>query len=175
MRWFTSDLHLGDPWTARMRYCKDDVAKQDGWLAARWDTKIAASDEVWVLGDVCRHPDGLDYVAAWLHQRPGTKHLVMGNWDHALSSDPWHWLDVGFSTVYSDVAHIELDAGCHAALCHYPDRPYPQGLVLLHGHTHRRKKITDRGIVHVGWEAWRRYVPEPDVLDALAESEQVSA
>jgi calcineurin-like phosphoesterase family protein len=42
-RWFTSDLHLGDPYMAKRRYCGDDVAKHDAWLAKRWDARGAAS------------------------------------------------------------------------------------------------------------------------------------
>lgn len=166
-RWFTSDLHLGDPWAAKMRYCGDDVAKHDAWLAQRWDATVAPGDVVWVLGDVANGAP-LAAVTDWVQARPGAKVLVRGNLD-GWSADELH--AVGFDLVFTSVSLHLLD-GSKVFLTH---RPQPNlrlpVAAVLHGHTHKHSKWSQptgaSGHVHVGWEAWRRYVPEQDIVDLI--------
>lgn len=165
MRWFTSDLHLGDPWTTKMRYCKDDIQKHDDWLAARWDAKIAADDEVWLLGDIA--PGRSDeYVDEWLSARPGRKRLVLGNHDATRDFESW---PVGNAELHP---WITLESGIKVAMCHYPKCAHGGQVesIRLHGHTHKRQKSSwEDGIlrIHVGWDAWRRAIPEPDIISLI--------
>lgn len=168
-RWFTSDLHLGDEWIAKRRR-SPSVANHDDWLATRWDSKVAAQDEVWCLGDMV---NGLDpeLFRMWLTDRPGTKHLVMGNWEDEVSTDPAFWLDLGYATVRTDFGVIDLAQVGSVSLQHRP-RAVRDGELLLHGHTHRPVKITAPGVVHIGWDAWRRLIPEEDVIETLQRSRE---
>lgn len=166
-RWFTSDLHLGDPWASKMRWCADDVDKHDAWQASLWDTAVAADDEVWVLGDVAngRSPE---QVQEWLAGRVGVKHLVRGNWDTDLGVEQWR--EVGFDHV-CDGTMIEVGE-VRVWLSHYPTARLPDNgvNVVLHGHTHKRvRSEVVNGVlrVHVGHDAWRRLVAEEDVIVLL--------
>lgn len=171
MRWFISDLHLGDESLLRRRYSKT-VDQMDAHLAARWDAKVGAGDEVWVLGDVARGRTQ-EYLRDWFEARPGTKHLVLGNWD--IGAVETSWEDVGFSTV-SNRANLPLSNGTRVSLSHYPygHRLNVDGdFTLLHGHTHSPKKVR-RGpegqlMIHVGWDAWRRMVPESEIVRLIEE------
>lgn len=166
IRWFSSDLHLGDPWAARRRYCGDDVEKMNNWLASRWDKTIGEDDTVFLLGDVAAGMP-LEQVAEWITARPGRKHLILGNQD--LDEDPNDraWLAAGFDSVAME-ARIMFHQ-TEVTLSHYP--LVDHGGVVFHGHTHSPTKVAmsdlDTILVHVGWEAWRRYVPERDILDAI--------
>lgn len=164
IRWFSSDLHLGDPHMARRRYCGDDVAKHDAWLAARWDAKIAPEDSVWLLGDVVAGMSLEDFTY-WLAARPGRKHLIIGNWDLDLEKDLNVWRATGFESV-SVGKQLTLLDGDLVQLSHYPLEIPGR---VLHGHTHKKAKATRPGVVHVGWDAWRRYVPEYDLINYLKE------
>lgn len=169
-RWFTSDLHLGDPWTTRMRWCGEDTEKHDLTLAKRWDSRVQAQDEVWVLGDVAVNTP-ISRLAEWLKARPGTKHLVLGNHDDWARVGAWKALGFDIVTrthtlVLNNVAPVWLN--------HYPMGAEASDTnLVLHGHTHRREKVTWIGSVmnvQVGWEAWRRPVSEAELI-ALIEKE----
>lgn len=171
-RWFISDLHLGDETLLKRRYSKS-VEQMDSHLAARWDARVGKEDEVFVLGDVARGRTQ-EYLRDWFEARPGTKHLVLGNWDEHW--DPEIWLGLGFCTVASAMFMKVGDEG--VMLSHYPYRhtrnPEQSG-TLVHGHTHQPKKVKrSKGgslMLHVGWDAWRRMVSEDDLV-ALIEKER---
>ncbi len=171
--WFTSDLHIGDPWTTKMRYCQDDVDKHDNWLASRWDATVAPDDTVWLLGDVAVGPTRQRF-SEWLTARPGTKHLILGNHDEGYADYQWLWF--GFTSVQRGKV-LHLGEGVHAHLSHYPTaKDRPRGMTGLHGHTHRRVKATrddDRTpLIHVGWEAWRRLIPQDELIDLISEMKE---
>lgn len=43
-----------------------------------------------------------------------------------------------------------------------------EGLPLLHGHTHSNLvRLNQDNVIHVGWDAWHRLVPLPEVADLL--------
>lgn len=173
--WLTSDLHLGHDFVARLRGF-DDHQDHDTTIARNWDRRVQPGDQVWVLGDVAMN--GWAARLNWFTQRPGTKHLVLGNHDRA---HPLHrsahahlrtYLEV-FETV--QVAAQLRHRGRSLLLSHFPyggegetrteheDR-YTQwrlrdeGGVLLHGHVHDtvrvRRSAADSTMVHVGLDAW---------------------
>ncbi|MEM8924531.1 MAG: hypothetical protein AAGD35_13600 [Actinomycetota bacterium] len=79
-RWFTSDMHFGH---ARINELAGrpfaSVDEMDAAIVANWTDRVAADDEVWILGDVCmgRIVESLPTLAAL----PGIKTLVAGNHD----------------------------------------------------------------------------------------------
>lgn len=158
-RWFTSDLHLGDPWASKMRYCKNDVEKMAFTMALRWDRRITDEDEVFIVGDLARGMPMAE-VSQFLSDRPGRKHVVLGNWDR---EEEILLLPVGAVTPNL----VETFEDFAATLSHYPETDAVDG-VLIHGHTHKRKKWSIRKDgqinIHVGWDAWQRPVHESEIV-----------
>lgn len=159
-QWFTSDLHLGDDWPARMRFGTVNAAYHEAWLGDSWDEVVGLDDDVWVLGDVAVGWN-LEQVKAWLDARPGYKHLVVGNWDEDVTLRDWRERG-GFTTAHHPGILLYLDH-LTVGLSHAP-RPVnnPGALVraTLHGHTHRKAQRAHRDakgrlLIHVGWDAWR--------------------
>lgn len=154
--WLVSDLHLGDPWAARMRYGRDNVAHHEEWMALAWDRTVAPDDDVWVLGDVS--PEwSLEQVKEWLDARPGHKHLVEGNWDEREPLRAWKEHG-GFDTAHFSGITLHHN-GVNLGLIHRPE-PMRGVDMTLHGHTHKKQKVSTgpqgQRLVNVCWEAWRR-------------------
>lgn len=169
--WFTSDLHLGHELVATKRGFIDS-AEHDTAIARRWDRQVQPDDEVWVLGDVAMN--GWRDRMEWVAERPGTKHLVLGNHDraHPLHSRA-HEYARDYLAVFDTVqtaARVNLN-GITVLASHFPytgDREHErftqwrlrdEGKYLVHGHTHLpdRLTITPLGTaqLHVGLDAWR--------------------
>lgn len=166
MRWFTSDLHLGDLWASKLRYCPGDVPKMHEQLASRWDRRVKKDDTIWILGDVLLEDwIEVDAAAEWLAARPGRKHVVLGNHD-----DPAQITRLPVSHIVH-TAHVRL-GGRIVTMNHYPETTARHG-VLLHGHTHqpRKRAVREDGQInlHVGWEAWRRPASEHELAAMIEE------
>ena len=165
MRWFISDLHLGDHRLLKRRYSKN-VDQFDNFLASRWESKVKPDDEVWVLGDVARGRDD-DYVRDWFDMLPGEKHLVIGNWD-----EPHGYWDAFDSACHR--AHILLSDDTRVTMSHYP-YGHPKNPeytnILLHGHTHSPRKVSRSAAgtlqIHVGWDAWRTLASEQRIIELI--------
>jgi calcineurin-like phosphoesterase family protein len=169
-RWFTSDLHLGDPWAAKLRYCKGDFDKMAVTLGQRWDSRIRDDDDVYIVGDVFLKGWSIGQVSEWLAARPGTKHVILGNQDR---EEFIQLLPVAGITHQMDLQF----EGFWATLSHFPEtRAWDD--VLIHGHTHRRMKwhtSGDQVQVHVGWEAWRRPVHESEIEKVVRSAREILA
>lgn len=169
--WYTSDLHIGHRLVSEKRGFA--VEDHDRELARRWDSVVAAADNVWVLGDVSGGGrDAQARALAWVAERPGVKHLVAGNHDgvHPMHPDAYkklaEYLHVFASVQQSAGRRI---AGQTVLLSHLPylnstdeaDRHsrFDQwrlpalGAWLLHGHLHSSTRTRGRSI-HVGLDAW---------------------
>ena len=168
MRWFTADLHLGDLWASKLRYCPGDVPKMHEQLASRWDRRVKKDDTIWILGDIF-FPEWFEeeQAAEWLSARPGRKHVVLGNHDDAATISR---LPVSH---IMHKAYLHLGGEVIATLSHYPETDAGNGL-LLHGHTHRPQKwqVREDGQInlHVGWDAWRRPVSETELVEIWKEA-----
>lgn len=184
--YFTADLHLGHravayarrygDWPAdRSKVSVHDVWWHDSLLAERWDATVASEDTVWVLGDLALSSTGT--ALKWITERPGTKHLILGNHDlgHPMHSDAHKWQKVYFRAFASVQAFakrkITLPDGSRqpVLLSHYPyrgdgarheqDRDTQwrlrnEGLPVLHGHVHTADVITyasPPGVKEVPW------------------------
>lgn len=167
MRWFTSDQHLGGEVVATRWRKFPSVLAHDDTMAATWDSRVAEGDEVWILGDLIGQMSQQE-LGVWLAKRPGSKHLVLGNND--IGRD---WEALPLESVV-DSAQIDWPHD-QVEMSHYPTHECGVSTtVLLHGHTHRKTRFTadpDRPALarlHVGWDAWRRPVAEPELQQLLA-------
>lgn len=137
-RFFTADTHFGDHRTINIqRRPFASVAEMDALLIERWNATVSAGDEVWHLGDVARRAAD---VPALLEQLNGTKHLIRGNNDPAVTLTAASWASV------ADYVELEED-GRKLVLCHYPFRSWngqSRGAINLHGHSHGRLKPMPR-------------------------------
>ena len=199
---FTSDLHIGHRYVAGLRYeafvgrgaLEEDfsprtvsdevVAWHDNLLAQEWDKTVNPSgdrgDQVWVLGDISAGGSKSQMKAlAWLMQRPGTKHLIIGNHDgvHPMHRDSHKWQRRYLGAFDSvQLAARRKMAGKYVLLSHFPYQGSEFGdhteeerftqwrlpdmdLHLLHGHTHTADRRHDKEI-HVGVDAWD-FAPVP--------------
>lgn len=161
-----------------------DVDAHDLSLADYWLSTVKEDDTVFVLGDTGMSK--FDYVLEWFAALPGTKHLIAGNHDpvHPARSDSIRlqrkWLEV-FATI--NPYTTRKIAGQKVLLSHFPYASYGDGTthgepgegrwsewrvdesmgkLLLHGHTHGPEKGHDN-MLHVGWDAWGRFVRHDEV------------
>lgn len=195
--WFTSDLHIGHRLVAGKRgywdedivddegNCAPDPEEHDFTLAQMWDSTVDPTDTVWVLGDISIN--GGQHALDWIHDRPGTKHLVTGNHDpvnpqkRTAQKLQRRWMEY-FETIQP---HARLRYGKqNYLLSHYPYWSYGDGperesardeqwrlpdlgLPLLHGHTHGKERAHDN-MFHVGLDAWDlQLVPQSTIFEWL--------
>jgi calcineurin-like phosphoesterase family protein len=135
--YFTSDTHFGDHRVLNL-YPRPfaSTAAMDAAMAANWNARVGAEDEVWHLGDFARTAKGAAEVFARLN---GRKRLILGN------NDPPGVAELGWESVAA-YAEIEVD-GVKLVLCHYPFRSWNgmhRGALNLHGHSHGRLKPLPR-------------------------------
>lgn len=197
--WYTSDLHIGHNLVSRLRgFWADqpsatenaipDSDAHDAQLAANWDHLVDEDDTVYVLGDISIN--GGQHALDWIEQRPGHKHLIIGNHDpvhpgihhrKAAKLLP-HWLQY-FDTIQPFMVRKLL--GRHVHLSHFPytdwgdgeARPGTRfeqyrlpdlGAPLLHGHTHGTE-VAHGHSYHVGLDAHQlTLVPQNTILEWLA-------
>jgi len=189
-RFFTSDPHIGHKLVAGTRGF-DDPADHDRVLAENWDRVVSPDDVVFVLGDISINPKR-DGAFEWFRNRPGKKHLILGNHDepHPMHSralqaqQDANWRDT-FATMN---AWLRLKMqGRTMLLSHFPYegegsrdiedrnteyRLKDAGFPLLHGHTHDKHTahVSEAGthMLHVGLDAWGlNLVPEATVVEWL--------
>lgn len=172
--WLTSDTHLGHDFVARLRGFEDH-AEHDAHLARKWDKRVREGDEVWVLGDVAMN--GWQQRLDWFTERPGIKHLVLGNHDRAHPSQRnAHLYSDQYRGRFSTVQTAATLRRGKLLLSHFPyggegvtrDEAKPErysqwrlrdeGVPLLHGHVHDTitGRLSQRGtpMLHVGPDAW---------------------
>ncbi len=165
--WFTSDQHFGH--RNIIAYSSRPFANLDEMheaLIARHNAVVAASDDVWHLGDFALD-DRL--VKVFLPRLNGRHFLVAGNHDkcHPCHSR-WRrevdrYVQHGFAAIYTDgtelagfvVNHLPYAASDeNAREGRYPEfRPKDRGRWLLHGHVHELWKVRDR-MINVGVDQW---------------------
>lgn len=172
--WLTSDTHLGHDKVAQIRGFEDH-REHDEHLARRWDKRVCDGDEVWVLGDLAMN--GWADRIAWFTQRPGIKHLVLGNHDraHPMHRNSHKHLRT-FLAVFETVQTSASMRNGRLLLSHFPYdgegvtrdadkhergtqwRLRDEGVPLLHGHVHDaitvRPSLRHTPMLHVGPDAW---------------------
>jgi calcineurin-like phosphoesterase family protein len=147
--WFTADTHFGHGGAlGRFKRPFGSVAEMDAAMIARWNERVAATDDVWHLGDFAYRLTA-ERMGALLRRLNGCKHLVTGNNDSADTLTLTGWASV---QAYGE---LEID-GARLVLCHYPFRTWnamSKGALNLHGHSHGQLKPMTRQ-VDVGVDVW---------------------
>lgn len=133
MRYFTSDLHVGDKTIAQWRGFAS-VEEHDALLLAGL-ALLQADDELWILGDVCK--PNVAAARALREAIPCERvHIVIGNHDTGskfVTCGTYASVDY-----YAQVGKVAVE-GYKFVMSHYPmldwDRAY-HGSYMLHGHIH---------------------------------------
>lgn len=134
MYWFTADLHLGHE--AILRFAERPwrtVAEMGDALVAGINERVAPSDRLFILGDVC-HLVPAERAAELLGRiRCRHVHLVRGNHDGVLEG-------LGLFETERDYAELAWH-GRKMVLFHYPIMKWNgmyRGTWQLHGHIHSK-------------------------------------
>lgn len=148
MRYFTSDLHIGDRIISRWRGF-EDIAAHDEVVLSGIRERVGADDELWLLGDVCR--DNVASVQRLRAALPAAHvYVVLGNHDTRSKFETAG----GYDRVeyYDQVGKVSHD-GYKFVMSHYPmldwDRAF-HGSYMLHGHIHSRPAnyYAERGLTY---------------------------
>lgn len=150
------------------------VDEMNSVLIERYNYRIGENDTVLWLGDafLC-HFDKAKMIMDTLN---GKKILIDGNHDRSVKQ----MCEIGFDLVMHQAALYISGRNCH--FCHYPyagtehvhgkddrfveKRPVRRkGEILIHGHTHTRRKVHEN-MIHVGVDAWNF---EPVMYNELVE------
>lgn len=132
---FTSDLHFGHENV--IKYCNRpyaNAATMDEELIQNWNSEVAPTDTVYILGDVFFHK--LTQSMNIMSRLNGVKHLILGNHDKVIAKNPQ--LMQMFDHVHPELYHTVID-GVEVALSHYPLLSWKnasRGAFMLHGHCH---------------------------------------
>lgn len=133
MRWFTSDLHLNhESVLGYNRRPFDTLDDMHAGLADRWNACIRPDDDVWILGDLTLKnpcPDGVpdQWLAAYLKDLAGHKHLILGNhdrgWSQGTVKEGWteRYMALGVDSVA--ISHQAIILGQPVWLHHLPNNP----------------------------------------------------
>lgn len=185
--WHTADLHIGHRLVSGLRGFADTDA-HDAEIIERWTRDVRDGDIVYVLGDVAVSNPTRALVI--LNELPGRKRLISGNHDPVAAQhrEAHRWFGA-YLEVFEWVTPFARRriAGQDVLLSHYPyatsigadhgEVRYAQyrlpdlGEWLLHGHNHSTEVRTSEREIHVGYDAWRRLVPEHEIA-ALMEGSQ---
>lgn len=171
MKWFTSDLHFGHElvikYANRPFISLDEMHEE---LIKRWNSKVCKDDTIYILGDMSFLPHKeFEPIAKQLN---GNKILIIGNHDKYSIGQ---YAKYGFTAYHECLISL---CGKRVRLSHFPyalpwykkpfafkselrfmdRRPHKiKGEILLHGHTHTKKKVINN-MIHVGVDAWN-YAP----------------
>lgn len=145
MKYFTSDLHLGDP---RLNlYGRDLIANDSNeineLIINNWNEIIQEDDIVYMLGDICYDANVIDK----LNHLKGYKILIKGNYDDKIQPS--------ILNKYFDEIHDELLITLETEniyLNHYPTNA-KLNIFNIVGHIHGTWKV-QRNMINVGVDAW---------------------
>ena len=132
MTYFTSDQHFGHE--NIIRFCQrpfKGAAEMNEVLVEKWNAKVGAGDEVWVLGDLLFRSATVEPI---LERLKGRKHLIFGNHDHSwIKKVDLKKYFVSTHTIYSGTIDGRL-----VTMCHYPMLCWPQARssYMIYGHIH---------------------------------------
>lgn len=138
MIYYTSDLHLFHENIIKLcRRPYTTVEEMNADIIAKWNVKVKAKDDVYVLGDMFFKYTDIQQVKDILNILNGTKHLILGNHDNFIKS--LRWQDY-FKEV---VSYKEInDCGKMVCMFHYPIEEwngYFRDAYMLYGHVHNNE------------------------------------
>lgn len=187
--WYTSDPHFRHRLVAKIRGFvfpggDADVDGHDNHLIKYWHRTVKKDDTVFVLGDlsVSQHSTALDIIS----RLPGEKVLISGNHDLTHPDFRRDSIKAGVMDMYNSVfkavhPFLRRKVNDHEfLLSHFPYsgdhnredrfdqyRLRDYGVPLLHGHTHGTE-TTYGHQMHVGWDAWGRFINQEEVAEWLS-------
>lgn len=142
---FTSDLHLGHTnIIAATGRPYSSVGEMNADLIHRWNKKVSANDEVYILGDLSYRSSV--HIGFYLDQMKGRKHLIIGNHDSR-----WMKNVADMGKYFESVAYMDMIKRGKSllTLCHYPMLEWCMSRYsecqetavswLIHGHIHNDK------------------------------------
>ena len=124
---FTSDLHLGHVFMAKIRGF-NTVKEHDEFIISQLEKHIHRRDKLWVLGDVAYSRQALDLLNRLLF----TKEVVLGNHDHFKAHVYLYY--------FSDVRGVVQYKNKYV-LTHVPMHPQElRDKINVHGHLHKNRR-----------------------------------
>lgn len=165
--WITSDLHLFHKniinHCPKYRSHFTSVEHMNSELVSEWNTKIAADDQVFFLGDMsfCKKPEDL---AAIVQTLKGNITWLIGNHDKHLLKGLRH-----LPITFRDYAEIRFD-NHKIVLQHFPIFSWNgmhRGDIHLHGHCHgsiEHHNVNTRR-TDVGWDVYGRILELKEAVE----------
>lgn len=190
---YTSDLHIGHANIIRLSNRPfRDVDHMNWSIVNNWNSIVDADDTVWILGDLAL--GSIVDSMAIVEKLNGKKNLIPGNHDRVWDGFYSKGVRPDHVALYEAAGlkiwnHVVMDTDPRDkrwiwVMCHFPDegdshdedrftlwRPQSPDArhVLLHGHTHRRERLSGPNRVHVGMDAWDyRPVAASEICELLA-------
>lgn len=156
---FTSDLHLGHKYAARLRGF-DTVDEHDLAVIESFKGYLTRRTVIWVLGDVAFTSDGLEL----MHELPGNRRLIFGNHDK-FHIDYYRKI---FHEIHGFLRYKNMWLS-HAPI--HPQELY-RCAANVHGHIHKNAATPELEFpyINVNWDFWRRPVTLDEIRDTIAEN-----
>lgn len=137
MIFYTADTHFGHENVIKHDNRPfDSIEEMDETLISLWNSRVTDKDDIYIVGDIeFRSEHGPLY---YLKRLKGKKHLVIGNHDTKLLSNPE--AKKCFESI-EQMAFIN-DNGRRVIACHYPMvewNGYFRGAYHVYGHIHNNK------------------------------------
>lgn len=141
--YYISDIHLHHPKCLEFDHRPfNSEEEMETEIIKRWNAKITANDNVYILGDFSMERKDVEKVNHVLRQLKGNKFLIKGNHDHYLKKKGF---DISlFAGVYDYKCLI--DNGQVVVLSHYPILVWDRrkyGSIHLYGHVHAYNDAID--------------------------------
>lgn len=139
MNYYIADCHFGDEKVIDFSYRPfGSVEEMDEKLIENWNKTVNDWDDVYIVGDLCHRTKDVE---RYLSRLNGRLHLICGNHDDAIVSNPQlhrYFKDITNYLVIKDRSH-------RIVLFHYPMLEwdgYFYGTWHIYGHIHNHPSIT---------------------------------
>ncbi|MCI8661051.1 MAG: hydrolase [Lachnospiraceae bacterium] len=173
MIFYISDLHFGHQNVIRFdKRPFETISQMDYTLIQLWNSRVRNEDTVYIVGDFAYRNEKPE--EWYLRQLQGKKHLLVGNHDNKLLSNP---AAVSYFESIEKMTHV-TDGKHQICLCHFPIcewNGYRKGHLHIYGHIHNRREDTfqimckRKGAFNAGCMI-NAYMPVP--LDELIRNNQ---
>ena len=138
MNYYIGDTHFGHENVIRFDERPFENAEaMDQFLIERWNKKVGADDDIYILGDFCYRSE--KEPLWYLKRLHGKKHLIIGNHDRILLKNQ----KVREEFVSIDQMLFVTDEHEKLVLCHYPLAEWNQyfrGAYHIYGHIHGKRE-----------------------------------
>lgn len=155
MNFYTSDLHFDHK--NILRLCNrpfNSIEDMNDSLIKNWNDRIANTDDVYILGDICFDFNRFIY---FLEKLNGNKHIVLGN------HDPKNIQTANIkNTDFLPLIYTCYDNNHKIELCHYPIfewNGFYRGCYHFYGHVHGTRKSHHDHAFEVGVDV-QNYIPK---------------